>query len=46
MSFVRVKDLLEMGKKNNACVLAFDAADGNMIKSVIKGAEAAGSRLW
>ena len=42
MSFVRVKDLLEMGKKNNACVLAFDAADGNMIKSVIKGAEAAG----
>ena len=40
MSFVRVKDLLEMGKKNNACVLAFDAADGNMIKSVIKGAKA------
>ena len=42
MSFVRVKELLEIGKKNNACVLAFDAADGNMIKSVIKGAEAAG----
>lgn len=35
MSFVRVKDLLEMGKKNNACVLAFDAADGKDRKSVV-----------
>ena len=42
MPYVKVKELLAMGKKNNACVLAFDAADVNMIKSVIKGAETAG----
>ncbi len=42
MPYVKVKELLEMGKKNHACVLAFDAADVNMIKSVIKGAETAG----
>lgn len=41
MSLVKVRDLLEMGKKNRACVLAFDAADVNMISSVIKGAEMA-----
>ena len=42
MPYVKVKELLAMGKKNHACVLAFDAADVNMIKSVIKGAETAG----
>ena len=42
MPYVKVKELLAMGKKNHACVLAFDAADVNMIKYVIKGAETAG----
>lgn len=41
MPFVKVRDLLAMGKKNNACILAFDAADVNMISSVVKGAEIA-----
>lgn len=41
MAFVRVSELLQMGKENNACVLAFDAADLNMIKGVIYGAEKA-----
>ena len=39
--YTRVRDLLKMGKDNNACILAFDCADVNMIRSVCMGAEKA-----
>ena len=39
--YTKVRDLLAMGKKNNACILAFDCVDVNMIKSVCYGAEKA-----
>ena len=39
--YTKVRDLLAMGKKNNACILAFDCADVNMIRSVCMGAEKA-----
>jgi len=39
--YTKVRDLLAMGKKNNACILAFDCGDVNMIKAVCYGAEKA-----
>ena len=39
--YTKVRDLLAMGKENNACILAFDCADVNMIKGVCYGAEKA-----
>ncbi len=39
--YTRVRDLLALGKKNNACILAFDCADVNMIRSVCYGAQKA-----
>ena len=39
--YTKVRDLLAMGKQSNACILAFDCADVNMIKSVCYGAEKA-----
>lgn len=39
--YTKVRDLLAMGQKNNACILAFDCADVNMIRAVCLGAEKA-----
>lgn len=39
--YTKVRDLLAMGKEYNACILAFDCADVNMIRSVCMGAEKA-----
>ena len=39
--YTKVRDLLALGKENNACILAFDCADVNMIRSVCMGAEKA-----
>ena len=39
--YTKVRDLLAMGKENNACILAFDCADLNMIRAVCSGAQKA-----